>query len=177
MSTLYWKWDRELSADLLSIVDADIAAAPLIDGAIADANIDHQVRNSTLSIHGPVYWLNAVLSNYSQQANIQAGWNRQLTISPFLQYARYGEGQFYTWHADSIALTDDPYQRKLTAILMVSNRTDYEGGDLEIEGQPPIELDRGSIIVFPSLLRHRVTPVTRGMRITAVNWTLGPTAW
>lgn len=177
MPTLYWKWDAVISPELLNIIDVDVASAPLIDGAIQNAAIDHQVRNSTISVHGPTYWLNGVLLNYAHQANIQAGWNRVLTISPFLQYARYTEGQFYAWHADSVGLTDEPVQRKLTTILMISNRSEYEGGELEIEGQPPISFDRGSVIVFPSLLRHRVTPVTRGLRITAVNWTLGSTAW
>lgn len=177
----YWKWDNAVPTELLDIAMHDADTGTLVDGKIQGragvGEIAHQVRSSTLSIHGPVYWLNAVLVNFAYQANIQAGWNRPLTVSPFMQYARYVEGQFYSWHADNEILTDDPFQRKLTTILMLSDKTEYEGGCLEFEGREPVELNKGSVIVFPSLLRHRVTPVTNGLRITAVNWTLGPTSW
>ena len=33
--------------------------------------------------------------------------------------------------------------------------------------------EKGSLVVFPSWLWHRVTPVTKGIRYSAVIWTLG----
>ena len=35
-------------------------------------------------------------------------------------------------------------------------------------------MPRGSIIIFPSYTWHRVTPVTRGTRLSLVQWNLGP---
>jgi PKHD-type hydroxylase len=33
--------------------------------------------------------------------------------------------------------------------------------------------EKGSVIVFPSFIWHRVTPVTAGTRYSLVNWNLG----
>jgi PKHD-type hydroxylase len=33
---------------------------------------------------------------------------------------------------------------------------------------------QGSIVVFPSFIEHKVTPVTKGVRYTAVTWANGP---
>ena len=35
-------------------------------------------------------------------------------------------------------------------------------------------LPRGSIVVFPSYMWHRVTPITRGTRHSLVQWNSGP---
>ena len=71
---------------------------------------------------------------------------------------------------------------------MVCNITDpseYEGGQLEIIDPTAgpdddetriikISKDRGNVIVFPSFLFHRVTPITRGTRYSLVCWFRGP---
>ena len=36
-----------------------------------------------------------------------------------------------------------------------------------------IEMNKGDIVVFPSYLMHRVTPVTRGERYSLVAWACG----
>ena len=38
----------------------------------------------------------------------------------------------------------------------------------------PCFRDKGAVVVFPSWVRHRVTPVTRGTRYSAVAWFNGP---
>ena len=35
--------------------------------------------------------------------------------------------------------------------------------------------EQGSIIIFPSFVYHRVTPVTHGRRHSLVGWIAGPT--
>jgi PKHD-type hydroxylase len=54
--------------------------------------------------------------------------------------------------------------------------SDYEGGDFEMRGlkDKVPRLEEGSIIVFPSFLEHRVTPVTEGIRYSLVTWFVGP---
>ena len=42
-----------------------------------------------------------------------------------------------------------------------------------------LEMDKetimqGTIIIFPSMLPHRVTPVTKGVRYSLVQWFSGP---
>ena len=61
----------------------------------------------------------------------------------------------------------------------MSDRTDYEGGVFEIEHVTYSPEDRikmqnkGAIITFPSFLNHRVTPVTKGKRMSLIVWAEG----
>lgn len=81
----------------------------------------------------------------------------------------------YGWHDD--ASPNEPGDIKLTAILNVSEE-EYEGGDLELFINGPMIIEPfkkpGTMIVFPSFIQHRVTPVTKGKRITISQWLSGP---
>jgi predicted 2-oxoglutarate/Fe(II)-dependent dioxygenase YbiX len=92
------------------------------------------------------------------------------------QYVEYrsGWGQF-DWHNDySHGIADAP--RKLTIILQLSSPQDYEGGALEVMGTDveAMPRERGTLVIFPSLLMHRVTPVVSGLRKALVSWIGGP---
>ena len=93
-----------------------------------------------------------------------------------IQYTEYGVGDFYDWHVDTILETPTVYHRKLSLTLQLSDGNDYEGGDFEIHyvagGDMPLDTLRkkGTIIVFPSFLSHRVTPITKGVRKSLVAW-------
>jgi PKHD-type hydroxylase len=91
------------------------------------------------------------------------------------QYIDLDNGQ-YSWHSDKVL--HQPYDIKLTAILNISTEP-YEGGDFEIFLNGPTKVseldDPGSLLVFPSFLQHRVTPVTKGKRTTISRWVNGPT--
>ena len=71
--------------------------------------------------------------------------------------------------------------RKLSMTINLTDPNTYEGGDLmfdfgENDGSKcKIEeaREQGTIIVFPSFLQHCVSPVTKGIRYSLVNWTLG----
>jgi PKHD-type hydroxylase len=92
-----------------------------------------------------------------------------------LQISEYGVGHFYDWHLDigkgaaSI--------RKISFVVQLSEETDYAGGELELlsnihtKTQPKT---RGTIVLFPSYILHRVTRVTRGTRMSLVGWVGGP---
>ena len=75
--------------------------------------------------------------------------------------------------------------RKLSATVSLSDSKEYSGGDLEFDFRN-INPDKGhnrkickeikpkgSIVVFPSHVWHRVTPVTKGTRYSLVIWNLG----
>ena len=67
-------------------------------------------------------------------------------------------------------------------ILQLSEPVSYDGGVLAIEnviGIPSQEdysamKKKGTIIVFPSFIYHRLEPVTRGKRYSLVAWFEGP---
>jgi PKHD-type hydroxylase len=94
-----------------------------------------------------------------------------------LQFTRYKEGEYYKWHTDT-GSSPDTCCRKLSVSVQLSPETAYEGGDLQFglldEEAGTVSKQQGSLIIFPSIIRHRVTPVTRGVRYSLVGWAVGP---
>jgi PKHD-type hydroxylase len=96
-----------------------------------------------------------------------------------LQYTEYDESYQgrYDWHFD---VGEGPLNcgRKLSVSIQLSDPSEYDGGDLQfsLDGDRTViaEKDQGTMIIFPSYLRHRVTPVTRGARRSLVTWITGP---
>jgi PKHD-type hydroxylase len=97
----------------------------------------------------------------------------------FVQFAEYEASNLgeYKEHHDVFWLNnDDFYHRKLSCVIQLSDPTEYDGGDLVLnpEASPlPLAEDirmQGSITYFPSFVRHRVTPVTRGKRYSLTAW-------
>ena len=82
----------------------------------------------------------------------------------------------YDWH-DDILEHEIETMRKLSVSVQLSDENEYEGGELEI-ATPPINFiaskKKGTIVVFPSYLIHRVKEVTKGNRISLVLWIDGP---
>ena len=107
-------------------------------------------------------------------ANYLANWRYELFDISTIQFAFYDNGQYYDWHCDTFIVDNSPVSRKVTVIIGISKETDYEGGELTLEGMDPIRLDKGDIICFPSLLRHRVSPVKNGIRKSFTGWIEGP---
>jgi PKHD-type hydroxylase len=98
--------------------------------------------------------------------------------TPSLQLVRYRKGQHHAWHRDGC---DGPFStRKLSITVQICSPKDYTGGELQFFEReeptriPPAQLEQGTIIVFPSYLLHRVTPVATGTRHALVVWIDGP---
>lgn len=103
------------------------------------------------------------------------------------QYTRYdyvegGADQHYNWHIDSyLGGMGTRHDRKLSASIQLSDPRDYDGGDLivgdDMNDDPNMReamRQQGTVVFFPSFLRHCVTPVTRGTRSSLVVWGIGP---
>jgi len=95
---------------------------------------------------------------------------------PPLQFGEYSQEGFYDWHYDVNWEGNAPYDRKLSFVLQLSNPDEYDGGVFEFKEieQPTRFREQGSVLIFPSYLTHRVTPVTRGVRNSLVGWMEGP---
>ena len=137
-------------------------------------------------------WIYKEIQPYIHQANVNAGWNFQWDFSESCQFTKYKLNQFYDWHCDSWS---QPYNkpedlnthnkiRKLSVTVSLSDETEYEGGDFEFDfrnddkgtNQPRLFKEirpKGSVVVFPSFVWHRVKPVTSGTRYSLVIWSLG----
>jgi len=89
-----------------------------------------------------------------------------------------GNGK-YDWHHDTFWAGPNAYDRKISITIQLSDPSEYEGGHFEIDPQyqqpdPELLRQKGTVLVFPSFLRHRVTPVTKGVRKSLVSWVEGP---
>ncbi len=94
----------------------------------------------------------------------------------FTEYHGSAHGK-YDWHQDVWLESPRPYDRKLSLVLQLSDPADYQGGAFEFFGlqQPAATFaPRGSLLIFPSFLQHRVLPVTKGLRRSLVSWVEGP---
>jgi PKHD-type hydroxylase len=135
-------------------------------------------------------WIYKEIMPYVHMANRNASWNFTWEQSETCQFTKYSKGQYYDWHPDSWI---KPYQngslkgliRKLSVTVTLSDAKDYKGGELEFDfkHQEPGKkqdtricteiLPKGSLVVFPSFLWHRVKPVTEGIRYSLVIWNSG----
>lgn len=92
-----------------------------------------------------------------------------------LQLARYGVGDFFDWHMDFGPGVNST--RKLSISVQLSDPDTYEGGDLQFMINQKVitaPREKGTVIVFPSFILHRVTEITKGTRESIVSWVSGP---
>jgi len=141
-------------------------------------------------------WIYKEIFPFVHEANKNAGWNFEWDRSEPCQFTKYKLNQYYDWHCDS---WDKPYQRqasdpsngkirKLSVTCQLTDGSEYQGGELEFDYRnydphmrdesrhliKAVEiLPKGSIIVFPSFVWHRIKPVTKGVRYSLVMWNLG----
>ena len=113
-------------------------------------------------------WVMQMLEPYVDTANREAGWNFQWEPVQAIQFTKYEKGGHYGWHRDTaIPWREDGKIRKLS--ITVNLNDDYEGGEFELYWpsstmKETIKLDCGEVIVFPSILQHRVRPIKSGKR-------------
>ena len=142
--------------------------------------IDKNIRNCLSGDIPQQYWLSGVLDYYIRQANGEmfnydlVGWHDNIQ---FLFYE--GKNTGYKWHSDISAPKNDIGVRKLSIVLCLSNKNDYEGGELQLilDGRREMEslkLDMGDCVIFPSTTLHRVRPLKSGERSAIVGWYGGP---
>jgi len=137
-------------------------------------------------------WIYREIQPYVNRANNDAGWNFQWDWSEPCQFTKYTKGQYYDWHCDSWEHAYDKPNtashgktRKLSVTVTLSDPKEYKGGELEFDfrNQEPNKkpnirkcteiLPKGSLVVFPSHVWHRVCPVKKGSRYSLVIWNLG----
>jgi len=168
-------------------INRDIKKSPLSKKEIKDLK---KKRDSNIVWMNDM-WIYNEIRPFIHAANKNAGWNFEWDSSESCQFTKYAKGQYYDWHCDS---WEYPYTeegaskgkiRKLSVTVSLSDPKDYKGGELEFDfrnldpnKKPNIRkcteiLPKGSLVVFPSFVWHRVKPVTKGVRYSLVIWNLG----
>jgi PKHD-type hydroxylase len=116
-------------------------------------------------------WAFAKIASVASRKNL---WGLALSaISEPMRIQRYRRKDYSDPHSDYDYSTPD--YSKLTVIVPLVDRRDWNGGVLEIGNSflAP-RMRKGDAVIFPSFSVHRVTPVTSGVRIVLSAWISGP---
>ena len=176
----YWKWDAVLSKEFCR------SALEQIDWATAETAtlgqqekpvVDPKIRRTDILWQESTQPLGCIAKCYMEMANQSAEWKYSLGGQEKTQLSRYksiDEGH-YDWHMDAEP-PQNGIQRKLSCVILLNDTSEFEGGVLQLKGMEDQNIldKQGSIIVFPSFIEHKVTPVTKGVRYSAVTWASGP---
>jgi len=179
------RFKKETCERIVSLASLIPENEAVVGSADINSRLDVQIRRSKIR------WLSAAMPDFKdlcldiedmfKEANRRA-FGAELWHIHEIQFTKYDstdEG-FYNWHNDVLWESPNCAHRKLSMSIQLSDPLDYEGGNLEIQ---PLYLDppepttlrkQGNVIVFPSFLMHRVTPVTKGTRYSLVAWMEGP---
>jgi PKHD-type hydroxylase len=158
----------------------DSLRSRLYDKDLKDAVIDGNAKGKRRT---KVYWLPKtdefadiyrMFKEFVNQCNNNFYKFQISEITENIQYSVYNEEDqgYYDWHVDMILMAN----RKLSLVCQLSDPSEYEGGELQINlgTVKTLEKEKGTVIIFPSYILHRVTPVTKGVRRTLVLWVEGP---
>lgn len=136
---------------------------------------NHLYRNTSIRFSTHEHWFGKKMYEFGKLANTECKWDYDISEHEAVQFAEYGIGQHYNWHTDNFPLHGGPTDRKITVIVLMNDPLDFNGGDFQIrlykEYNAPLK--KGSIIAFPSILEHKVIPVTSGFRYSATMWING----
>ena len=170
-------WQMFTGAISEGIIDDIVAQVDKIEQAKTFNDADKRSRSSRISWIDDKRVLN-LLYDYVNTANFNA-FNVHIFKKASVQYTEYhaDEDGHYDWHHDINWNENNGLDRKLSVTVQLSNPDEYEGGNFEFgECQTPQQemKTKGTVLVFPSYLRHKVSPVTKGVRKSLVAWFEGP---
>lgn len=92
-------------------------------------------------------------------------------------FNRYTGGGHFGTHVDTAirtnATTGQRIRTDVSATLFLTPPDQYDGGELLVEdtyGVHSVKLPAGHMVLYPATSLHRVTPVTRGARVSSFFW-------
>lgn len=90
-----------------------------------------------------------------------------------IEVVRYRKGSYWPAHTDW-SVNDS--RKKLTMVMSLSHRDDFDGGGLHIHTGEPVELtnDRGVASILPSWTMYEVAPIIDGEKWILFAWAEGP---
>jgi PKHD-type hydroxylase len=157
---------------------ADLMEADWADGRITAGAQSRTVKdNAQLPVSSPVAraWGDRILDALGAAPLFVSAALPHRTFPPL--FNRYGPGQSFGTHVDNairpVPGTSIKLRTDLSATLFLSDPDSYDGGELLIDdafGVQAIKLNAGDMILYPASSLHRVTPVSRGVRLASFFW-------
>lgn len=120
-------------------------------------------RKTDISIFTDNALRNRILNKLVENSNLKLN---NIDKKESFQFLRYKETGHFAWHND---LTSS--KEFMTAIIFLNSN--YEGGNLQYKENREIKTfskDKGSLVLFPASLSHKVSKITKGIRYSIVTW-------
>jgi PKHD-type hydroxylase len=162
---------------------------------MVDKVAPNNIRKSEVSWIPSTTWIGGFIYSYVLKANRENfKYDIEEIESDAIQYTHYGLDGHYRWHTDTALemysqttgnIGNDfmsencEKSRKLSFSFQLSDPYDYEGGNFEIQSDDSFKKiiaprTKGTLFIFDSRYRHRVTKITKGQREALVGWVSGP---
>lgn len=176
---LWLDYPDSFSADECDALIALAATVGCKEAGLVDGQSESAIRRTQihwLAETEGTSWVYERLARLVAQANREAFRFALTGFDEDAQIGRYPEGHFYDWHIDRGG-RGLGRSRKLTVSVQLTDPAEYGGGDLELNADGRIvsaPRTRGTAVVFPAYVLHRVAPIARGVRHSLVIWTHGP---
>ena len=184
MKQLWQMWESGLSSDHIDSMMLESETYPIAPvglGFSGDVS-NEEYRRSTIKWVDPDIsaGITKQLWYFVNEANRNA-FNFDISYLRDIQYTTYqsSTADKYDWHQDTFWSNPTTFDRKLSVVIQLSDSDSYVGGDFQFDSQyeQPNLLrlrQKGTVLVFPSFLTHRVTPLLSGTRKSLVAWVEGP---
>ncbi len=193
----------DIPKDIVDTIEKDLSEnfeSKMEDSRLMGDALNYNKRNSKNAWIPTNHWTAGFVWHYIERANRENFlYNLRCIDGESMQFTKYEEGQFYSWHNDAGLSThykpistgnhqDGLVQdflnekietvRKLSFVVQLSCEDEYEGGNLQLLDEAGKSYfaprKRGTIILFDSRTQHRVLKVTKGVRKSLVGWVCGP---
>lgn len=183
MSSLYWRWDNVITPKRCKEI---IKSAK---GTFKDATIGDDTRLDDETRKTLIHWseeqdLFDMVNDFCTTANKNGKWGLETSAMESIQIGQYPTGGHYNWHVDGLGIVPinapenkllNGKTRKISFVLWLND--DFEGGEFEFHSSHikdnVLKPSIGTIVCFPSWVMHKVNPVTKGTRYSAVSWLVG----
>lgn len=178
----YYYWENFFSPEELRVIlalphwlQANQAKVGIGEGAVD--SVKRRTQVSWLHLDNNTKWIYDRISEVITRVN-SINYQYELTgLYESIQLGIYTENEqgHYDWHIDCGKYATP---RKLSMALLLSDPSEFEGGQLQLKidsnEEINVEQSKGRAWFFPSYVLHRVTPVTKGVRKSLVVWAGGP---
>jgi predicted 2-oxoglutarate/Fe(II)-dependent dioxygenase YbiX len=172
-------WDGALCASIRAAMDRGAASAAEIFDA-GSYMVDAGTRRA-FDVEVDAVTLAAVeVRLASLRAQIEVHFGVTLAAAEGAGFLRYMAGGFYRQHVDWIGADSEPFRRRVSVVLFLSDTAataasgTCSGGALRLyeQGAAPVDVSpaAGTLVAFPADIPHEVLPVEAGVRDVVVDW-------
>ena len=110
---------------------------------------------------------------YNYIIDLKFSWFDSWKAYSEIRFNKYSENTKMAQHCDHIHTLFDGKERgiPILSVLGILNN-DYEGGEFIMFENEEIKLNKGDLLIFPSLFLypHKVEPVKKGVRYSFISW-------